>query len=437
MSKLLGTVACVGVLLAMSAHAHAQSCMYQSTTINTCDQLPAPVYLSGSTALRPLYKTLGKALITAGAPATVVFLTAGQGSCTGILAQKAGTQIAASTTATWINDQGAECTCTVATATDVTIGVADVYPDTCGVTAADLSAKSLADFHGPVNAMTFVTTKDSTQKAISAEQAYLAFGFGAMYSVAPWLDPAFFWIRPDVSGTLRMLAQYTLHDFTKWLGLRANMGVGMGCPDPSASGCASNGSGDVFKAIVQGNSSPTDREKYLGILGFDFLLAQANATDVKILAFRGYKQRYAYYPDSTPTATDKRNVRDGHYLPWGPAHLTTAVDGTGQPTNAGAKALVNRLRDAQSVDSASANADLTSLITNAHLVPVCAMKVDRSSDGGDLTSYTPPAACDCFFELSVGASAKPGCANTAAALGECASSPCASGTCRRGVCETR
>jgi hypothetical protein len=380
---------------------------------------------------------LGKALITANTPGAVVFLTAGQGSCTGILAQTAGTKIAASTNAVWINDQGAECACTLPAATDVTIGVSDVYADTCGATASDLTNKNLKDFAGPTNAMTFVTAKDATAKAISAEQAYLALGFGAMYDVAPWVSPDFFWIRPDVSGTLRMLSRYVGLDFSKWLGFRANKGAGMGCADAGGAGCAANGSGDVFKAIVAGNASAGDRDKLLGILGLDFLLAQANASDVKVLAFRGYKQRYAFYPDSTPTSTDKRNVRDGHYLPSGPAHLFTATDAGGNPTNATAAALITRLNNAQTATTPEATTDLTSIITGGHLVPSCAMKVQRSADGGDFTAYTPTAGCGCFFELTAGASATPGCAKASPALGECASSSCASGTCRRGVCEAQ
>ena len=426
-----------GLLLAHTGTAYAQSCTYNAATIATCDQLPAPVYLSGSTALRPLYKVLGKALITATTPGAVVFLTAGQGSCTGVLAQSAGTKIAAATNTLWINDQGAECGCTISAATDVTVGVSDVYAATCGVDAAALTAKSLKDFTGPTNAMTFVTAKDATAKGISAEQAYLALGFGALYNVAPWTSTDFMWIRPDVSGTLRLLAKYVGLDFGKWSGFRANKGTGLGCADPTAAGCVSNGSGDVFKAIVAGNASATDRDKLLGILGLDFLLSQANASDVKVLAYRGFKQRYAYYPDSSPTATDKRNVRDGHYLAQGPAHLFTATDVGGTPTNATAAALMTRLTNAQTAVTAEATTDLSAIITSAHLIPSCAMKVQRTTDGGDLSAYTPTAACHCFFELTAGAATSPGCSKATPALGECTSNPCVTGTCRRGVCEAQ
>ncbi len=426
-----------GLLLANTGTAYAQSCTYNATTITTCDQLPAPVYLSGSTALRPLYKVLGKALITATSPGAVVFLTAGQGACTGILAQSAGTKIAAATSAIWINAAGAECGCTISAATDVTVGVSDVYPATCGVDAAALTAKSLKDFLGPTNAMTFVTAKDATAKAISAEQAYLALGFGSMYNVAPWVSTDFMWIRPDVSGTLRLLARYVGLDFGKWLGFRANKGTGLGCADPTAAGCVNNGSGDVFKAIVAGNASATDRDKLLGILGLDYLLSQANASDVKVLAFRGYKQRYAYYPDSSPTATDRRNVRDGHYLPQGPAHLSAVTDAGGTPTNIAAAALITRLQSAQTAVTAEAVTDLSALIKDAHLIPSCAMKVQRTTDGGDLSAYAPTAACNCFFELTTGAATSPGCSKTTPALGECTSTLCATGICRRGVCEAQ
>ena len=52
---------------------------------------------------------------------------------------------------------------------------------------------------------------------------------------------------------------------------------------------------DVERDRVNGNASATDRDKYRGILGLDYLLSAPNPGDVKVLAFRGYEQRYAYY----------------------------------------------------------------------------------------------------------------------------------------------
>jgi hypothetical protein len=49
---------------------------------------------------------------------------------------------------------------------------------------------------------------------------------------------------------------------------------------------------------------------------------------------------------------------------------------------------------------------------SSSLVPSCAMKVQRSTELGPLSAYTPPFECDCYFlaSPSVNGSAPPECA---------------------------
>lgn len=54
-----------------------------------CGALPTPVYVTGSSAVKPLLQELGKKLATASAPVTIVYQ--GQGSCTGVNAVLSGT----------------------------------------------------------------------------------------------------------------------------------------------------------------------------------------------------------------------------------------------------------------------------------------------------------------------------------------------------------
>ena len=73
--------------------------------------------------------------------------------------------------------------------------------------------------------------------------------------------------------------------------------------------------------------------------------------------------------------------------------------------------------------------DVEKIITQkAHLVPQCAMKVQRSAEGGDLKPFTPDAACGCYFESLLG--------TPASSCVSCANNTCATGsTCRSGWCE--
>jgi ABC-type phosphate transport system substrate-binding protein len=446
--SLLATV-CGVALTAGVAHAAGPTCPAAGDPTPYCGDLPAPIYLSGSTALEPLYIALGPTLINdAASPSTIVYLKSGQGSCTGITAQINNTPIAAGTSANWVDSAGKTCTCKIGTAAtptataDITIGVADVYAQTCGFSAAQLTAANLKDFTGPIGTMTFVVPAASPAKAISFEQAYLLFGFGAQYGVAPWTDPSFLWIRPELSGTKRMIASYIGIGPSKWQG---NTGhdkttATMGCS--SGANCADNGSGDVFNGITQTTTTP---EKFLGILGMDYILTQAAKdatvlTKVKWLAFRAAGQRYAFYPDSTPTARDKRNVREGRYAIWGPSHLFTKVDGGGNPT-ALANKVISYLRKSNTDDD---TASLTTIVQKANLIPQCAMKVTRDVDGADQRLYTPAApealACDCYFEKLAGVNPLPAKCLPANPNMPCNTTDnlCSAGTtCRRGVCESR
>lgn len=421
MSKLGKALAAVGLLAATHvARAADMTCADQGTNKPACSSLTNPIYVSGSTALEPLYKAFGKTLQAAGTVRSIVYIKGGtEASCSGIrrMTQSPPEKLGASLTAKRVDSTGAICDCTIdAGGVDVTVAVSDVFAPTCDVAETAVTASSLKDFQGPVNSMTFVAPKNAQPTAVSFEQAFLLFGFGAMYNVTPWTNKDYYFIRPEYSGTLRMISAYIGLPATKWQGKSKN-----------AAGDADAGSGDVYKAIT---GAQTMLDQYIGILGNDYLLTQltttpADADKVKTLAFRGAKQRYAYYPDSSPTSLDKRMVRDGHYLIAGPAHLFAKVNGAGDIVDAGAKALIDLVR---SEDDA---ATLDTIAKTAHLVPQCAMSVQRTTDGGQLSKFTPTNACDCYFEKAVGATVPASCVTCDGGT------PCATGTCRRGVCETR
>jgi hypothetical protein len=125
-----------------------------------------------------------------------------------------------------------------------------------------------------------------------------------------------------------------------------------------------------------------------------------------VLAYQHYKQDCAYWPDSTPQARDKASVRDGHYAIWGPLHMLTTVDGSGVPTDANAKIVLDILSGA--VDPSGI--DLIQVEAKGGVVPKCAMAVKRASEVGPLMSYEPPKSCVCKFEAeAAGGTAPTGC----------------------------
>ena len=148
---------------------------------------------------------------------------------------------------------------------------------------------------------------------------------------------------------------------------------------------------------------------------------------VKLLAFKGFGQRYAYFPDFSATSFDKKNVRDGHYLPWAPTPYITRIDvGTGKATDANTQ----RVIDLVFGDRVDADVNGLDQVIASGLVPECAMGVSRSFDGGDLSLFAPPEPCACTFEAKVpqGSTKCSKCAD---------SSTCGAGKCRRGYCEVR
>ncbi len=92
-------------------------------------------------------------------------------------------------------------------------------------------------------------------------------------------------------------------------------------------------------------------------------------------------------------------MRDGHYVNWGYLHLVTRVDASNAQSPA-----AQRFTDwvAGTPTTSAAPFDITMLTIQAKLVPTCAMKVSRTSEGGQLSAFTPTTDCSAMFESIVG-----------------------------------
>ncbi len=397
-----------------------------------CSTLANPTYVSGSSAIEPLVKRLSPIVA-----ATTTLVYKGAGSCTGVAAIVTSTPITG--TARYYDNAGNALTCNLPAGGQlVDVGVSDVFVETCGYT----KPPTVGDFSGPYQAMLFVVPKASSAQAITAEEAYYVYGFGAnltipttttVPAITPWTQTSSIWRRDQNSGTEQIIG-HAIFDPTIYAGNIPGVKIDAALPSPS--GCTSStppcqntgGSGGMVTKV----SSDPNPNAAIGILGADFY--DSNRNILKSLAFRGYGQTVAYWADSSPTSFDKRNVRDGRYQPMGPLHMIANVDNYGIPTSIAAASLIGWITGTTALPSG----DLIDLEIQSNVVPLCAMNVDRSSDGGPL-SPTSGASCGCYYDWKITHNA-PSCA-TCAADADCGTG----GPCRKynpalpntGYCEAR
>lgn len=355
----------------------------------------------------PLMKQLGQKLRANTAnPITIVYRTTG--SCTNIDAIYNNTKLtvnpkfipSASEDPAWNPSQPAPSCELPVGGVDLDITNSNVFIDACTAAPVPNGVKA---FTGPVQPYVFVVPEASTQTAITSEEAYYTFGFGAAGQVSPWDDEAFMFIRTTTKSTLISIA--------------ANIGV----PAGKMKGVAYDSSSEVLNAVA----TSVQPEKTIGILGAE--IYDGNRATTNALAFRASKQKKAYYPDSTRDSFDKKNVRDGHYTIWSPTIYLTHVDNAGVPVNPRARYLIDLILGNDTLPAPNFDA-LEVIVSGVKLVPYCAMSVQRQSEGSHLSLYTPDEPCGCYFDSKLGTPAE--------TCSVCkTSATCGGGVCRHGFCE--
>jgi len=253
---------------------------------------------------------------------------------------------------------------------------------------------------GPVQAYVLATPQASSQAAITMEEAYFVFGFGMAGMISPWGD--------ELSIFIRTMGKSTL------LAWAANIGV----PEGKWKGMRFDGSAMVVSSL---EGAAANAEKAIGILGAE--VYDARRDTLNALAFQAKGQYAAFYPDSSATARDKKNVRDGHYTVWSPTVWMDKITGT-TPANPNTRYIIDLI--AGKTVTPAASFDMIGMIAAVGLVPDCAMGVTRELEGGPLSIYRPAESCTCKYESLVDQTACATCTTT-----------CASGTCRNGFCEVR
>jgi hypothetical protein len=387
----------------------------------SCASLPGTiVYIESGDTQENLLKNLGRHLRDDANISIAFNLT---GSCTLTSDSYAGSKVVPNGTLKYIPSTAedpawtpgmAEPTCTTgAEGVSVDLAISALFVQSCelGEPPAD---SHLALIQGPIQAYTFVVPTASDQTAIWAEEGYYAFGFGNANPLAPqynpWNDESFLFIRPPTKSTLVATAKNISVPPNKWKGV------------------AEAASSDVVTAV----STSPQPEATIGILGAEVYDSNRDK-GLKTLAFQAFGQAAAYYPDSSASAYDKQNLRDGHYGLWSPTVYITAVDDANVPTNPAVKYITDLvLGNAEAKPPSGGTAfDGLADVVKVGLIPDCAMRVQRSEDGGDLSPFSPAESCSCYYASKI-----PGASGTPDGCTSCTlDADCGAGHCSHGFCE--
>lgn len=365
-----------------------------------CTDLPNATIGLGTSNGRPLVAAFAAELAAQPDPVTLVYV--GATACQGLGAVLDETPQTG--TASYWDVDGTELMCEL----DIPGHVPDyalIQADPTLCDGVDSLPEGLGEFIGPVTALSMIVPVASSQVNISAEAMYFVYGFGASEGmVSPWTIDAELRARePSASSQI-------------------TFALAAGIPLGKFKGVETATAGEVVAALT----SSANPEAALGFVAAE--LADANRDIVKTLAFQAYGQSCAYWPDSTASAFDKRNVRDGHYFVWSPTRIYARVDDAGEIVHAPTRTAVGYMTDTIPIPDDFPALDLT---IDTGPVPRCAMEVWRDEESGPLYSLVPDEPCGCYYDFR--ASGSTSC--TACEMDE--DCPTDAPTCRHGYCEVQ
>jgi len=376
---------------------------------NDLTTLPNPIILTGSSAFEATVKQFAVKLSAETTPTTIIYQV--PGSCSGVAnfsAALTGTAHYYTLDSTMTPPAVVTNSCTFAAGQMADVAISDVFYESCANVPQPRPA-TLVDIPGPVQAMLFVVPKTNiATQYITASEAADIYGCGASANVATFTQAGGIFCRDPNSGT-----QITVADN---IGVPASVMIAPVCV-PSTNGTA---------GVISGVTTYTTPGSAIGFIGADAYDPQR--ANLSSLAFQGFGQTMAYYSDSTSSTADRRNLRDGHYLIWGYEHMIATTDSTGVPTNPKAANFIGWINGTKTDSSF----DYVQVEGAAGTIPVCAMKVKRSSDGGLLDHYTPADSCSCAFESAITKTTPASCASCTGT----GTSTCTGGlACHHGFCE--
>jgi len=328
--------------------------------------LPNPIYGAGGSAITATLGRVASAL--AGLPEPITILFADPGACIGY---QAFLESNVTTTFKYWDATGAQLSCDPeVTGQQVDFAHMGNTADFCpGLSLPD----GVKDYLGPIQTLNIITSVNSSESSISSEALYFIYGFGAESDAAPWTVEANLAKRSSTSFVHLFLAD------------------SVGLSPEKFKGTQIGSNQESVNAVVA--AAATDPDSTLGYVSGS--AADNNRDTVKTLAYQHTGQSCGYYPDSTETALDKINVRQGLYQLWTPGHFFAKVDDSGQPLDARVASLIGWFDGSL---AAPPGVDVTSIIIESGDIPSCAMQVTREGVTGPISSFAPAQPCGCSFE---------------------------------------
>jgi hypothetical protein len=392
----------------------ASTALAQATTVacNDTSVLPNPIFMAGSSAFEPILSQLA---VQIKAKQGISIIYDPISSCLGVssVSPPADNPVPQPLTGTahyytadpTDSSKTVINSCNLSGNTMASVGISDVAFDSCQGLS---KPATIGEWAGPVQSMLIIVPKDNyTTTSMSSQQAAAIWGCGQKSGVGNFTDETAIQQRSQTSGTQILIAK--------------NIGV----PESAFKGVPNGSSGALLTSLI----AVPDRQKAIGFVAADFYASRR--AQISSVAFRGIGQTKAYYADSTATATDLKNVRDGHYMIQGPLHFFSPLT-AGQPV-ANAKLVLDWLTGAVPIDPANPSGYVNTVAVGGD-VPQCAMKVKIDKDGGQFSPYHPPVSCTCAFEAAkLVTSAAGTCTTHCTSDADCGKLP---GTrCQTGYCE--
>ena len=432
MTQIRRIVALTGALgaLVFPSGVHAQTaCPTTQVACSDTSALPNPVYMAGSSAFEPILRQLA---IQINAVYGVSIIYSPISSCNGIssiypdpsFGFGADPQPLTATPNYYVPSKtdptvAESCQCLLPAKTYASIGVSDVAFDSCQIGGRPAS---VGEWLGPVQAMLIVVPKSNlTFTAISAEQAAVIWGCGQLGGFGRFIDENAIQQRSSTSGTQIMVARN--------IGSSDGSGGYRRVSETAFKGKTNPSSSALFTSLI----AVPDPQTAIGFLANDFYAT--HRAQLNSIAFRGLGQTKAYNADSTSTADDLLNVREGRYMIQGPVHLfaklSNVTDGGTPAPSAAIARVLGWLTGSDPIRPTDPSSYVSTIATNG-AVPQCAMKVKLDKDGGYFSPYTPPVPCNCAFARAKSLPVASG------ACKPCGSDPtlCPAGTtCNFGYCE--
>ena len=352
---------------------------------NPCELLPNPVFVPGANILKTTITQVASYLATQTTPITVIYQNVTACFAVSAALDPTNNPLTPAEGATFYYDQtGTQKSCDLAPNQQADIGGADLFATSCaGALPSGTLPSDVGDFLGPIEVFNFVVPVNSTENSINLDAAYYVFGGGGTPPIAPWTNPLQMMIRQPSAGQIVVLSVTLGLNPNNWYGVPfstattqlAAIGAAGKMGDPTAS-----------QTIGFAASIDVDNNR----------LAASAPQSVKILALKD-DSNCAYYPDATQATYDKKNVREGRYPLWGPIHLLTHVDSNLTPVNPNAATFINVFTGTTAI----AGLDVIQFYAGAHVIPTCAMRVQRSDDGEDYQPYNPRRSCACYYDSLV------------------------------------